>query len=87
MRVIEGAAYKWKELAMSLDFDGPRIESIDIGALCKPEEACRQMLVKWLDGDDDLKGPVTWATLIQCLIDAGPGLIDMADRLKELIES
>ena len=85
MRAIEGVAYKWKELAMSLNFDGPRIESIDIGALCKPEEACRQMLVKWLDGDDDLRGPVIWATLIQCLIDAG--LVDMADRLKELIES
>ena len=83
MRVIRDAAYKWRELAMSLNFDGPRIESIDMGALCKPEEACRQILVKWLDGDDDLRGPVTWSTLIQCMIDAG--LVGMADRLKELI--
>lgn len=76
-------AYKWKQLAMSLNFDGPKIESIDMGAMYKPEEACRQMLVKWLDGDDELKGPVTWGTLIQSLIDAG--LVDMADRLKEII--
>ena len=70
---------------MSLDFNGPRIESIDQGALRMPEEACRQMLVKWLDGDNDLIGPVTWATLIQCMIDAG--LVDMAERLKELVHS
>ena len=83
MRVIEGVAYKWKELAMSLDFDGPRIESIDMGAPCKPEEACRQMLVKWLDGDDNLRGPVTWDTIVQSMIDAG--LVDMADKLKEIV--
>jgi hypothetical protein len=41
------------------------------------------MLSEWLDESDDLRGPVTWDTLIQSTIDAG--LMDMADRLKELI--
>lgn len=71
VRIIEGVAYKWKGLAMSVDFDGPRIESIDQGALRMSEEACRQMLVKWLDGNNDLRGAVTWDTLIQSLVDAG----------------
>lgn len=83
VRVIEGVAHKWKNMATSLSFDGPRIESIDMGALKMTEDACRKMFVKWLDGDHDLKEPVTWATLIRCLIDAG--LIDMADKLKEIL--
>ena len=83
VKVIEVVACKWKHLAASLDFDGPRIEDIDMEGHYNPEAACRQMFVKWLYGDHDLKEPVTWATLIQCLIDAG--LIDMADRLKEII--
>ena len=86
MKVIEGVGDGWKDLAKSLDFDGPRIDSIDMEAPHEQsEEACQQMLTEWLDGDDDLRSPVTWATLIQSLIDAG--LTDMAYRLKEFINS
>ena len=84
MKVVKGVGDKWKDLAKSLNFNKLRIDSIDTGAPREqPEEACQQMLTEWLDEDDDLRGPVTWVTLIQSLIDAG--LVDMADRLKELI--
>ena len=84
VKVIEGVGDKWKDLARSLNFSEPRIDSIDAGAPCEQsEEACQRMLSEWLDGDGDLKGPVTWDTLIQSTIDAG--LMDVADTLKELI--
>ena len=85
MKIIEGVGDKWRDLARSLNFSEPRIDSIvDAGAPHEQsEEACQRMLSEWLDGDGDLKGPVTWGTLIQSTIDAG--LMDMADILKELI--
>ena len=83
IRVIEDVGYEWKALAVELDFDESRIDSIAEVACSKHEDACCQMFVEWLDGDSDLKQPVTWGILIQCLIDAG--LIDIADRLKEIV--
>ena len=83
VRLVESVAYKWKELAKELDFNDQRIYSIGAGANSKHEKACQQMLEEWIGRDDDLKGPVTWTTLIQCLMDAG--LMDIADRLKEII--
>ena len=83
IRIIVGVAYKWKELAVALDFDEQRIDRIDSESSRVDEEACRQMFEEWLGEDDELKEPVTWATLVQCLIDAG--MIETADRLKEII--
>ena len=59
LRIIESMASKWQTIAIFLGFDGSRIETIDMEAMKKPEDACRQMLKKWLDGDKSLK-PVTW---------------------------
>ena len=83
VRLIESVAYKWKELAKELDFSVEKIDSIDAETNSKHEKACPQMLEEWVGGDDELKGPVTWITLIQCPMDAG--LMDIADRLKEII--
>ena len=84
VKVIEGVGDRWKDLARSLDFSEARIDSIDRGAPHEqPEEACREMLTEWLDGDDDLRSPVTWDTLVQSMIEAG--LVDMAEQLEELI--
>lgn len=83
VKVIEGVGDGWKELARSLDFSEARIDSIDTGASHEqPEEACQEMFAQWLDGDD-LRGPVTWDTLVQSMIEAG--LVDMAEQLKELV--
>ena len=69
-------------MAIALGFDGPAIEIIDQKVLRNPEEGCREMFVRWLDGGNDIK-PVTWDTLIQCLIHAG--LLDVANSLKECV--
>ena len=52
-------------------------------SLLKPKEACHRVFTKWLDGGDGLCKPVTWGTLIQCLIDAG--LVDIAEELEEIL--
>ena len=84
VKVIEGVGDKWKDLARSLDFSETRINSIDTGAPHEqPEEACQEVFIEWLDGDDDLRSPVTWDTLTQSMIEAG--LVDMAEQLKELV--
>ena len=81
--VIEGVAYKWKELAVALDFGEERIDRIESESSRVHAEGCRQMFEEWLGEGDELKKPVTWATLVQCLIDAG--MIDIADTLNEIV--
>ena len=83
LRVLDTVAADWKFLATSLGFEGPVIRSIEMGALLQPEEACCQVFMRWLDGGDSLCEPVTWGTLIQCLIDAG--LVDIAEELEEIL--
>ena len=71
-------------MARSLDFSEPRIDGIDREVPHEqPKEVCQEMLSEWVDGDYDLRGPVTWGTLIQSMIDAG--LVDMTEQLKELV--
>ena len=67
VRVIDSVAPHWKSLATSLGFDGARLQLIDMGAFCQPEDACRDMFIKWLNGERGLCTPITWATLIRCL--------------------
>ena len=82
LRIMHEVTPHWKKLAIALGFDRPEIEIINQKALRDPEEACREMFGRWLDGDSDLE-PVTWDALIQCLIHAG--LVDVADNLKECL--
>ena len=67
MKVIELVAPYWKHLAIVLDFSESRIKTMEVKSHYKPEDACHQMFLEWLNGDSDLLGPVTWNTLIQCL--------------------
>ena len=82
MRIIDRVSPQWKSLAAALGFDLARIEVIDQTAFRRPVDACREMFGRWLNGDYDLE-PVTWDSLIQCLMHAG--LMDTADSLKECL--
>ena len=44
------------------------------------EEACREMLATWLEGNN---GEVSWTAFSQTLIDAG--LPELADSLKDIV--
>ena len=67
-RIMEGVAPKWKDFAILLGFNGPKITSLDRGVQKDPEDACREMFICWLDGGNNQK-PVTWESIIECLVD------------------
>ena len=82
LRIMEKVVPKWKQVAIALGFNGPRIEAIEMGAPWRPEDACLKMFTGWLAGGHDLRPP-TWDILIQSLRAAN--LPEIADLLK-LIE-
>ena len=83
VRIIDSVASQWVELAKAMGFGEEDIDRIR-NTFCLNHEACQEMFIKWLEGDEHLISPVTWGTLIQCLIDSG--LVDVADNLKEILE-
>ena len=80
IKVIDDVASQWDELAKALGFGDEDIDRIKC-TFPNSYEACREMLAKWLEGDESLIGPVIWTTLIQSLINAG--LVDVADNIRE----
>ena len=83
VRIIETAAHSWQNVAIALDFDGPQMKSIERDYPSRSEDACREMFVKWLDGDPNLRSPVSWDTLIDCLEKAR--LEDLAENVKHCL--
>ena len=82
VKIIDSVALQWRELAISLGFDQDAIDSI-ADTYLDSDEACREMLAKWLEDNEHLKGPVTWNTFIQCLVDAGQ--LELASELEEVL--
>ena len=82
LRILDEVAHQWKDLAIALGYDYPKMDSMDQKALRDPREACREMFGHWLDGDNELQ-PVSWDSLVDCLINAG--FVDLADRLEEIM--
>lgn len=86
IRVIDSVAAKWEELAIALGFNASMIDRLrrDYTSDCK--EACTQMLITWLTMEHcDESKPVSWSTLIDCLIDAE--FSSLAVELKEMLEN
>ena len=79
VRIMERVTPKWKQVAIALGFNGPRIEAIEMGAPWRPEDACLKMFTDWLAGGHDLRPP-TWDVLIQSLRAAN--LPEITDLLK-----
>ena len=80
VRVIEEVSAKWKDVAIALRFDIHKLNNLESDAQHVSECACREMFIKWLDKREDLRRPITWATLIQSLKDAQ--LVKTAEKLK-----
>ena len=80
MRVVEEVSAKWKDIAIALRFDNHGLKNLENDVQHVSECACREMFIKWLDKREDLRRPVTWATLIQSLKDAQ--LVTTAEKLK-----
>ena len=76
-------AAQWEELAIALGFEAAVINYIRRDHVHDAKGACCHVLTKWLAEDEDKPcGPVTWATLIECLADAG--FASLAEDLKKV---
>ena len=71
VKIVDGIAAKWEDVAIALGFDAPAIDCIrrDHATDCKA--ACTSMFHKWLNMEHaDICKPVSWTVLIQGLQDA-----------------
>ena len=80
VRVVDSIGSEWKEVAKALDMGQEDIDMIKSRHSDHDEEACREMLATWLEGNN---GEVSWTALTQALIDAG--LPQLADSLKDVL--
>ena len=85
MKVIEGVAAEWENLALALHFDSSVIEIVRRDTFYQTEDACREMLRRWLEGQGGTRQPVNWRTLIESLLEAG--FVDIAENLHAIIEA
>ena len=79
VRVVEIIGSEWEEVAKALDMGQEDIDMIKTRHSDHDEEACREMLATWLEGNN---GEVSWTALTQALIDAG--LPQLADDMKDI---
>ena len=79
-------AGNWEDLFLCLNFE-PAEENQSMIAVIKRnnagkvEDACREVLLKWLAGGG--RKPVTWATFIDVLIDMSES--NLADKIKKAL--
>ena len=66
VRVLEGIGSEWEEVAKALDMGQEDIDMIKTTHSDNDEEACREMLATWLEGNN---GEVSWTVFTQALID------------------
>ena len=69
IRVIDRIAHVWDRVATRLYFEGHEIKRIKRDC---PQtlEASREIIMEWLEGNESLRKPVTWAILIEALDEA-----------------
>ena len=79
IRVIESIESEWEEVAKALVIGQEDIDLIKT-THSDNEEACREMLATWLEGNN---GEVSWTAFTQALIDAG--LPELADSVKDVL--
>ena len=76
MKVISKSAADWEKIATRLHFDGSMIGAIRKNPDSQTaEERCAAVFDKWLKGSDDLREPVSWATVVKVLKEAEHGAL------------
>lgn len=83
VRIIETIACDWQSVAIALGFDGPRIKNIEKDHPNRCENASHDMLLRWLHGEHDLHGPVTWITLIDSVEQAE--MTELAGKIRQCL--
>ena len=82
--MIEGVAALWEHLAIALGFESNVIEIVRRDMFHQSEDACREILRRWLEGQRGTRQPVNWATLVNSLLEAG--FVDMVEDLQDLMD-
>ena len=82
VHVIDSAAHKWDKLATRLYFKFDDIKRIEKDYSSQAVNACRQVMGEWLGGKG--REPVTWATLIKVLNEAG--LSQLSADLEDILD-
>ena len=82
--MIEEVAAEWEKLALALHFQTFVIDIVRRNTFHRTEDACREVLQRWLEGQEETRQPVNWATLIDSLLEAG--FVDIAEDLQEVVE-
>ena len=86
VRIRDHLAPNWEDLFLCLGFEPAEenhnmISTIRRNNVGKVEDACRDVLLKWIAGSG--RKPVTWATFIDVLIDMGESTL--ADKIRQLL--
>lgn len=86
IKIRDRLSPNWEDLFLCLGFEPAEenhstITAIRRNNVGKVEDACRDVLLKWLAGNG--RKPVTWATFIDALIDMGESTL--ADKIRELL--
>ena len=86
VRIRDHLAPIWEDLFLCLGFEPAEenhnmISTIRRNNVGKVEDACRDVLLKWLAGNG--RKPVTWATFIDILIDMGESTV--ADKIRQIL--
>ena len=76
-RILAKVSAKWTRLAIALELEED-IDSVRMNTHHQVEEACLEILKRWLSGSG--RKPVTWSTFIECLDDIELGIL--ADDLR-----
>ena len=81
LRIIQEVAIKWEKLALHLKFPDRVIEIIKKDHRHSSEDACREMLRRWLAGESGQE--VTWGQLIEALKDMQRSIL--AEAVQQLL--
>ena len=69
VKVIEGVAAEWEQLAYTLQFPPAVVRTVRRDTTQDCTAACAEVLYRWVGGAEGTRQPVSWATLIECLRD------------------
>ena len=71
IKIINTVASQRVPLGIALHVEYPTIQSVEQSKGREPEQACIEILNKWLERGDQTQSPVNWKTLLNALKDCG----------------
>ena len=84
LRILRTIGPKWREAGRILDIEAPLLESISMKHQKDPGECCCEVFSMWLEGGYSSDYPVSWAGLIEFLVDMESK--HLADNLRKALQ-